>query len=205
MSQASARPAEDPDISEVSGATSSPKGRLAGHYREHVTKSGPLDSNNRRNGSCSYCSHEYISMRKEMVFKHLSDECKGVTKEIKKTLSDRFADKPPPTVPAHKRTRFGKEAAVSKASSGASGSSIKHFTSTIDHCPPAAQAALDTKGIRAFVHAGVPFNVAEGPYWQDWLHDMRPSYVVQSTKFSSRRFKDMLAYSACRAVCPSCK
>ena len=139
-----------------------------------------------------------------MVFKHLSNECKGVTKEIKITLSDQFADKITPTVPARERTRFGKEAAISKASSGASGSSIKQFTSTNDRCPPAAQAALDTKGIRVFVHA-VPFHVAEDPYWQDWLHDMRPSYVVQSTRISSRRFKDMLAYSACRAVCPSCK
>lgn len=56
-------------------------------------------------------------MRPEHVYKHVTEGCVVATKEIKQRCQDQFADKIPLTVPVAKKTRFGPQAAASKAES----------------------------------------------------------------------------------------
>lgn len=141
------------DLEDAPEVTSSgAKGRPAGDYQEHCRDFSELDPKTKRKScKCANCPHEYISMRPEHIYKHITGGCKAATKEIKQRCVDQFADKQSLVVPATRKTRFGPKSAASlgKADSANSGSSIKQFASSTDRCPPQAHASLDTKAVRA--------------------------------------------------------
>lgn len=156
-------------------------GRPKGDHHQYVTDLGPLDSNGRRPCTCAFCPYEYESMRPEQVWEHAIHHCKNISGECKAQAIDQVAAKTTKLqAPAVKRSRTDSQSVKTAASTQSSLSlpSVRAVTPSSGTVTPQAQRELDTLFLRALVHAGVPFNVAEDPFVIDLLQQLRPKWNV---------------------------
>lgn len=153
-------------------------GRPTGLHHKYIGDQGELDKSGRRACSCAYCDHEYPAMRPEQVWKHILDECKGVTSETRNAARDDCASKAEKAeAPAPKRTRRSEPAPVSNCASSVQRSAAQYAGSS-GAVTPQNQRDFDLMCLRAFVHAGLAFNAVENPYLVDLFQHLRPKWLV---------------------------
>lgn len=172
-------------------------GRPRGSHHKYIHNQGDLDVYNRRPCECAYCPHKYESMRPEQVWTHVIDHCKNIPAEVRSAAIDDSAAKAPELqAPQPKRTRTG-QLRQQESRSSSSGNSIRQFTPSAGNVTPATQKELDSLLLRAFVHAGLPFRVADNPFLVDLLQTLRPKWQVPGRTSTVHTWTDMLA--ACGA------
>ena len=161
-------------------AETSQKGRPRGPTKDWTRQHGPLNKNGRRDSTCAFCEHKFISTRPEQVHTHLLDECKQVPNETKDQFSEHVANKKgggPLKAPVGKRLRSGLESSnTSAVASNSRPCGVVAVTPTTAKVTPAVRRELDAKLVRAFVHTGLPFAAVDNPYLLDLLATLRPQY-----------------------------
>lgn len=163
-------------------------GRPKGPHHLYIRDQGALDSSGRRACQCAFCDHEYAAMRPEQVWAHCLNECNQITQEVRDQARDHCAAKvTQPQAPQAKRKRSASAGQPASSSISASGplpsvaggqGSLARHTPASGNVTQQTQLELDSKCLRAFVHAGWSFNSIEDPYVVDWLQSLRPKWHV---------------------------
>ena len=148
-------------------------GHPPGLTHQYIRDHGELKSDRRKDCTCIYCPHRYISCRPEAVWKHILQTCPSISKKERKAAQDLKTSGTQLSAPQNgKRLR---SAGTPKGSS-ASQQSVSAVTPAVSRVTPALQKELDVKLLRAFVHAGIPPNAVEDPFVLDFIWSCRPGY-----------------------------
>ena len=138
------------------------RGRPRGNDHEHIIVHGKLDSHGRGPCQCAHlpCVFQYQNMRSELVWVHVLEHCKGMTDEGRAAVRDQLTSRLEPAAgPKAKRSR-GSTAGSLAPKGSPNATSLAKFTPSSGQVTPKLQQELDTKFVRAIVHAGVSFNAA---------------------------------------------
>jgi len=155
------------------------RGRPKGQHYDWITVlSEELDPHGRKKCQCCFCPHVFPSMRPLQVYKHLLDDCRSCTKDIKAavraaTVNDKADEVSKPAF--KKGCSFSGN---SRSASSTHAGDIRSFTPSAARMTPQLQEALEVKLARAFVHANIPLSSMIDPYLVDFCHDLHPGFVL---------------------------
>jgi len=177
------REVEDEEEVKILAATGPARGRPPNAVKAHFTQTGdPKGLSKRRDHVCNYC-HEVVcgtAAKTETLAKHLVRGCKDVPDEVKDAFLLYVS------YPEEAATPLGKKdgtwtkktgeplPAASAAKKAKLQSRIGSFVDT--NLPAQLQASIERKQLLAFVACGISFNVAEAPFFLDFLSALRPMY-----------------------------
>ena len=165
-------------ISEMSesseGGSQTSHSRGAGAPRDgvwaHYTLSNYNATTYRYTARCNFCSQTFASARLESVKKHLLTQCKKVTPELKDSISAEIAKK------AVAAESLGVSLGKKSLKRGATQSPLSASFDT-KKITPQVQKELDTKLLRTLIMDGLPFALADSPWFLDFVRALRPNYV----------------------------
>ena len=143
-------------------------GRPGGDHHEHIIVHGKLDSRGRGPCQCAHlpCVFQYQNMRSELVWVHVLEHCKGMTDGGRAAFRDKLTSRLEHAAgPKAKRSR-GSTAGSLAPKGSPNATSLAKFMPSSGH--PKLQQELDTKFVRAIVHAGVYFNADDNCHSLIW-------------------------------------
>jgi hypothetical protein len=131
----------------------------------HFDDTGASGSHNRKQLRCKHCK-TLVESRVELLKKHCLKECRVIPPEMRKECEKHIADS---HVPAK------------RPATGLSRSSIKQQEVDVGQymhpqVPKQQQALLNRKMFLLFCMNGIPFNVADSPYFLDFVTSLNKSF-----------------------------
>jgi len=133
--------------------------------------------------TCYYCKKEWSRGRPVALKAHLANECSEYSEEISEYWQDKLAenmanytrkmhssqDQTQTSQPQYKQTKI-----------------VDHFSSD-DPLPPEISSRIDCSLLKAWVMAGIPFEVIGNPFILDLFKNLNPAYVPPSRTTLSGR------------------
>jgi hypothetical protein len=127
--------------------------------------------------SCHYCKKEWNRGKPAFLKAHLANECLPCPENISKYWSERLAESK--TNYTRKSSTQNDIADVSIQPPLRQIKITQHFGSN-KPLPPQVNDRIDQSLLKAWVIAGIPFEVIENPFIMDLFKDLNPGYIPPS-------------------------
>ena len=174
-------------------------GRPQNWFRKtHFKDTSEGHSHNRKKVQCLHCS-TLIESRIETLQKHCLKECKEIAPGLRKECETHLVT----TTASAKRPCSGLSRQLIRQQEASVG---KYMQQTI---PPGQQAVLNRKLFLLFCMNGIPFHVADSPYFLDFLQALNKSYKpagradAASSAYASEEGSKQLKYHLSTLSCGS--
>lgn len=177
------REVEDEEEVKILVVAGPARGRPPNALKAHFTQiGGPKGLSKRRDHVCNYCQKLVCgtAAKTETLAKHLVRGCKDVPDEVKEAFLVYVSYPQEAATPlGEKDSGWTKKAgeplpAASAAKRAKLQSRIESFVDT--NLSAQLQSSIERKQLLAFVTCGISFNVAEAPFFLDFLSALRPMY-----------------------------
>jgi hypothetical protein len=143
---------------------------------------GTQKNNGHYEAICTYCKTKWSRGKPQKMEAHLANECLPCPEEISRYWRERVANR---------QTNYNRNSnSLLSQPPNSSQTQITDHYSTNQSLPKSVVDRLDKKILKAWVMAGIPFNVIENPFVLDLFKDLRPGYSPPSRTTLSGRFLD---------------
>ncbi|EXX68066.1 hypothetical protein RirG_108450 [Rhizophagus irregularis DAOM 197198w] len=120
--------------------------------------------------TCYHCKKKWSRGRPVALKAHLANECLACPEDISKYWRDKLAEN------TYKQTKI-----------------VNHFSSD-EPLPPEINNRIDCSLLKAWVMAGIPFEVVENPFVLDLFKNLNPAYIPPSrTTLSGRLLNEEIS------------
>ncbi|CAB5360709.1 unnamed protein product [Rhizophagus irregularis] len=140
--------------------------------------------------TCYHCKEEWSRGRPVALKAHLANECLACPEDISKYWRDKLTEN---TVNYTRKMHFSQDQTQIPKPQYKQTKIVNHFSSD-EPLPPEINNRIDCSLLKAWVMAGIPFEVVENPFVLDLFKNLNPAYIPPSrTTLSGRLLNEEIS------------
>jgi len=142
---------------------------------------GARKDNGHYEAICPHCKTKWSRGKPQKMESHLANECSSCPEEISLYWREKVANR---------QTNYNRNLKLLFSLPNSTQTQITDHYSSDQYLSKSVIDRLDKKVLKAWVMAGIPFNIIENPFVLDLFKDLRPGYSPPSRTTLSNRLID---------------